>query len=462
MLRFYYVIFACIFLIIYFVPVMAYYARHPEKYTELECYKLAQRVVNHVKRKGRISTRVFGMEDLPEEGGYIMYANHQGKYDALGIIAAHEKPCTVVIDSVTAKQFVTKQFIELLHGKRFVKGDLKQQAVEIISIIKEVKQGRKYLIFPEAGYKDNKNDLQEFHAGSFKMALKAQCPIIPVALYDSYKAFFGMSLKQVRTQVHFLKPIQFEEYKDMNTAEISALVKKRIEQKLMEVAQQSENTNAVKEAAPADTLTRHRFLGLYDYSVVLVYMSLCFGIFGSFMAINGNVPSAVTCLVISALFSAYDNKVSRTAGSRSDEEKSYGGMLYSFGNLLSFGVLPCIIGYANGLDSIIHILFFMFYIVTVVVRLAYFNVKGEEKQNETVNGRKKYSIGLPVLTIAFLIPVLYLLKGIFGNAYELILTCVYPFAGILYISRFRMRRPVGLEKNLTASEEEIDAQNSQR
>jgi 1-acyl-sn-glycerol-3-phosphate acyltransferase len=98
----------------------------------------------------------------------------------------------------------------------------------ILHVIDEVKSGRKYIIFPEGGYANNKNKVQDFLPGSFKCAVKSQSPIVPVALIDSYKPFSVNSLKRVTTQVHFLEPIYYETYKDMTTQEISQLVRYRI------------------------------------------------------------------------------------------------------------------------------------------------------------------------------------------------------------------------------------------
>ena len=68
----------------------------------------------------------------------------------------------------------------------------------------------------------------DFKGGSFKAATKAKCPIVPVALVNSFKPFDTNSIKQVNVEVHFLKPMLYEEYKDMKTTEIANEVKKRI------------------------------------------------------------------------------------------------------------------------------------------------------------------------------------------------------------------------------------------
>ena len=51
-----------------------------------------------------------------------------------------------------------------------------------------------------------------------------------VALIDSYKVFNIFSFGKVTTQVHYLKPILYEEYKNMKSGEIALLVQERIEQ----------------------------------------------------------------------------------------------------------------------------------------------------------------------------------------------------------------------------------------
>ena len=235
--RFYYLVITQFFLIIYYIIKMRHYANHPNKYSEERRFHLGVKLIEKIKKKGKITTEVFGKETLPEEGGYIMYSNHQGKYDALGIIGAHPSPCTVVMDFERAKMPLCNQFIDLLRGKRLDKTNPKQQVQVMMEIAKELKEGRRYLLFPEGGYTDNRNTLQEFHAGSFKCAQKAKCPIVPVAIWDSYKPFEEKGLKNVVTQVHFLKAISFEEYAGKTTAEIRDIVKEKIEERMNQIAE---------------------------------------------------------------------------------------------------------------------------------------------------------------------------------------------------------------------------------
>ena len=161
-----------------------------------------------------------------------MYSNHQGKYDTLGIMHSHTKPCTIVMDAYRSKLPIVDTFIDLVRGRRLDKTDMRKQMQTMMQISGEVKEGRRYIVFPEGGYDNNKNELQDFMAGAFKCAVKAKAPIVPVAIIDSYKPFGVNSLRKVKTQVHFLKPLYYDEYGGMTTPEIAQEVKERIAKKI--------------------------------------------------------------------------------------------------------------------------------------------------------------------------------------------------------------------------------------
>ncbi len=237
MLRFYYLIVFSIPLILYYAALATYYSNHEDKYDEVACYKLAKRIIKSLKRRGNIRTVSYGGENVPKEGGYIMYANHQGKFDALGIMAEHEKPCTVIMDAERSRVFFTNQVVRLVKGIRLERHDFKQQVEVLKQLTDEVKNGRRFIYFPEGKYERNGNKLQDFRAGAFKCAKNAKCPIVPVAICDSYVGFDFNSLRRVTAQICFLEPIYFEDYSSMTTQEISVMVKERIEKKIEELEQ---------------------------------------------------------------------------------------------------------------------------------------------------------------------------------------------------------------------------------
>ena len=228
MSRLVYLCIICLPFILYYLWKVGYIERHSWRYDETDRYNFARRMIRIMKHNGRIHTDAYGAENLPQEGGYIMYANHQGKYDTLGIISVHQNPCTVMMDEQRSHLILADQFMTLLKGCRLDKRDMKSQMKAILSVTEQVKNGRRYIIFPEGGYYKNQNNVKSFLPGSFKCAMKAKSPIVPVALIDSYKPFGVNSLKKVTTQVHFLEPLYYDTYKDMTSREISELVRNKI------------------------------------------------------------------------------------------------------------------------------------------------------------------------------------------------------------------------------------------
>lgn len=236
MLKFIYVILMNLFRAPYMIPKMRHEADHTEKYSMEERYALCRHAIRLMKRTGGIHTKAYGTENLPAEGGYMMYPNHQGKYDALGIMDTHDRPCSLVMDKAKSNTILVKEFVDLVQGKRLDKKNVRQALSIINEVAKEVSNGARYILFPEGGYDfNNRNNVCNFKAGSFKIALKSKAPIVPVALIDSYRVFNSFWMGPVTTQVHYLKPIYFEEYGSLRTQEIANLVRDRIQEKIDEV-----------------------------------------------------------------------------------------------------------------------------------------------------------------------------------------------------------------------------------
>ena len=230
MFRFYYTIVMRIGSIIHFVPKMRKYAKHPELYSEEDCLDLCKVMIRKVAKTARTTTSYHGVENLPEDGGYIMYANHQGKYDALGVLWGLSRPCRVLMNLERSQMPLANEFVSLVRGKRIDMNDVRQQVRCIREIGEEVKDGKVYLIFPEGGYRRRGQDnrMNPFHSGCFRAAVRSGRPIVPVALIDSFKPFGSKGLGAVHTQVHFLPPIPYEEFAQLTNVEIAAIVQERI------------------------------------------------------------------------------------------------------------------------------------------------------------------------------------------------------------------------------------------
>ena len=211
-----------------------YYASHVDKYTDEEHYKLLKFIDRRANKCGNVHIDAHGVENIPKENGFMFFPNHQGLYDVLAIMEACPVPFSVVAKKEVADVPFLKQVFACLRAYMLDRDDVRQAMQVIIDVSNEVKNGRNYLIFPEGTRSKNGNQIGEFKGGSFKAATKAKCPIIPIAMIDSFKPFDTKSIRQVTVQVHFLEPLYYEEYKDMKTTEIASIVHDRIQKTINE------------------------------------------------------------------------------------------------------------------------------------------------------------------------------------------------------------------------------------
>ncbi len=186
-------------------------------------------------------------------------------------------------------------------------------------------------------------------------------------------------------------------------------------------------------------------IGYYNYTVILTYMSLVSSVLGMFfaMGIKGDIHPeyAIICLMISGLCDMFDGKVARTKKNRSENEKKFGIQIDSLCDAVCFGVLPSIIGYSVGMNSWCDVPVLVMFPLCAVIRLAYFNVVEEERQKQTSEVRKTYE-GLPVTSVALIIPLLYSFHKDIGSKW---FPTIYGFTlfiiAIAFITRFKIKKP---------------------
>ena len=210
------------------------YAKHTDEYPEVERWRHIQYILKKAIVGGNIDLVVTGLENIPQENGFMLYANHQGMFDVLAIAAT----CDIPLGAVLKKELYDVPFLHQIAvcTKSFAmnREDVRQSLTVIQNVTEEVKNGRNYLIFPEGTRSKLGNTMLEFHGGSFRCATKSKCPIVPIALIDSFKVLDQKGSAPVKVQLHYLKPIAYEEYAGMKPAEVAALVKQRIQEKIDE------------------------------------------------------------------------------------------------------------------------------------------------------------------------------------------------------------------------------------
>ncbi len=206
--------------------------KNPDQYSEEERYHYLRKILRRINRRGRVKVVIRGGENLPKTNGFILFPNHQGLFDMLAIIESCPKPLGVVIKKEAAEWILVRQVIRLLEGIPMDRADIRSSMEVIKEMTAQVKKGRNFVIFPEGTRSRKGNEILSFKAGTFKSAVKAGCPIIPVALINSFRPFDLPSIQKETVQVHFLKAIYPEQYMGLKTTEIAELVRERIEEEI--------------------------------------------------------------------------------------------------------------------------------------------------------------------------------------------------------------------------------------
>lgn len=208
--------------------------KNKDKYSEKERYDYLRRIVQTVNVSGRVDVKGYGMEHLPTEEGFILFPNHQGLFDMLALIDTCPRPLGAVIKKEASKWILVKQVVESLDGIPMDRSDIRSSMEVIKKMAEEVKNGRNFVIFPEGTRSREGNRILDFKAGTFKSAILAKCPIVPVALIDSYRPFDISSIKKETVQIHYLEPIYPEQYMGLKTKEIADIVHDRIQKRIDE------------------------------------------------------------------------------------------------------------------------------------------------------------------------------------------------------------------------------------
>ena len=207
---------------------LCHYAKHTDEYPEQEKFAHIRSVMHLAIHAGNVEVKVTGLENIPKENGYLLYGNHQGMFDVVALAATYPGALGCVFKKELANVPLLKQVIACTKSFAMDREDVRQSLTVIQNVTKEVQSGRNYLIFPEGTRSKNGNTMGEFHGGSFRCALKAKCPILPIAFVDSFKVLDQKGSKPLAMQIHYLPPISYEEYKDLKTIELAELVKSRI------------------------------------------------------------------------------------------------------------------------------------------------------------------------------------------------------------------------------------------
>lgn len=149
-----------------------------------------KRWVEAVSEKLKITYEVIGEENVPDEGPFMIYSNHQGFADicaTLWLMKDHGQ-LGYVAKEEWRRYKILYEAIEFTRSIFLIRDNPKEAVRALTEAKKILSMGFNMIIFPE-GTRSKCHEMGEFKAGAFKFAEKAGVPILPVTIDGSYKLF---------------------------------------------------------------------------------------------------------------------------------------------------------------------------------------------------------------------------------------------------------------------------------
>jgi len=195
--------------------------------------KLAQHLL-------RLKIITSGEEHIPE-GKFVFVGNHQENYDIIALkpIFKNHPLCFIGKESLFKVPFIGP-WMPIIGNVPIGKNADRSAAESIINGIKQYKKGHSVGIFPE-GKRSFSVEMIDFKPGAFKLAMKAKADILIGTLYKLDKIFKTFPYKRHKAYIHFSPVLKYEDYKDLNSIELSTKVKAIIQNQLDEFKKTRKN-----------------------------------------------------------------------------------------------------------------------------------------------------------------------------------------------------------------------------
>ena len=182
---------------------------------EISSLRIVQGVFKFILWEAGTKVTIIGEENVPKDTPVLYIGNHRSYFD---IVLTYSR-CPIRTGYIAKKEMerypLLSNWMKYLHCLFLDRKDIKQGLKTILAAIDKIKSGISICIFPEGTRNRNEDELDmlPFHEGSFKIATKAKCPIIPVAISNSaniFEAHFP-KITPVRVVVEYGRPIYSDE-----------------------------------------------------------------------------------------------------------------------------------------------------------------------------------------------------------------------------------------------------------
>ena len=158
---------------------------------DISSLRIIQAVFRLILKIAGVTVTVIGQENIPRDTPVLYIGNHRSFFDILLTYIRCPDLTGYVAKAEMRKIPLLSDWMRYLHCLFLDRKDIKKGLKTILEGVEKIKSGISICIFPEGTRNRNEDELEllPFHEGSFKLATKTNCPIVPIALNNTVSIF---------------------------------------------------------------------------------------------------------------------------------------------------------------------------------------------------------------------------------------------------------------------------------
>lgn len=182
---------------------------------------------------------VKGLDHVPKDTPVLFVANHRGYFDILVSYVTVPHLTGFIAKKQMNKIPCIARWMKNLNCLFLDRENIREGLKTILQGIENIKNGYSMYIAPE-GTRNQGKEMLPFKEGSFKLAEKSGCPIIPIALTNTESCFESQEpwIKSAKVIIHYGEPVYINELDKETKKHLGAYVQDKIKTMLEEDAKE--------------------------------------------------------------------------------------------------------------------------------------------------------------------------------------------------------------------------------
>lgn len=203
---------------------------------DISCLRMVQWALRTISKICGIRLTVIGKENIPQDQAVLYIANHRSYFDIILSYSLCPDLTGYIAKDSLRKVPLLSNWMKRVYCLFMDRTDIKQSLKTILQGVDHIKNGISVCIFPEGTRNHGKEtELLPFKEGSFKIAEKTGCPIIPMAISNSASVIADHPPKVTPCHIiiEYGKPIYVEDLPKNERRKVGLITRDKIQEMLV-------------------------------------------------------------------------------------------------------------------------------------------------------------------------------------------------------------------------------------